>query len=231
MGKSAGSRSSAKHCESRSGAESSWGHQLLTYSAGQLYLATDFGAACALDARSGRIRWVVTYPSVERTAVERSDESAVGLLPPVVDEGIVYVKPNDGNDLLAIDAETGFVYWRRPSPGQIVHLIGITESTLIISGDQLWALDVETGRTIWRFGYDDVAGRGYGHGVIIGDEVLWPTREELFGVDVKSGRPIRRVLLRESLGVSGGHLLVSDRHLLICGPDHLTALRLIPRQF
>jgi outer membrane protein assembly factor BamB len=196
-----------------------------------LYWATDFGTVVAIDVHDGRIRWVVTYPAIERPAIDRSDESAVGLLPPLVDEGVVYVKPNDANELLAIDAGTGFVYWRRRPPGQIVHLLGVTASKLLVSGSQLWALDVETGRTNWRFGFDDAAGFGYGRGVVIGDRILWPTREELFSVDVDRGTPMRRVPLRDSLGISGGHLLVSDRHLLICGPDHLTAFPLIPGRF
>ena len=213
------------------GGRTELGARLLTLADGRLYLATDFGAIAALDARSGNVSWVVTYPSIERSAVARSDESSVGLLPPLVDEGVVYVKPNDAEELLALDAETGFPYWRRRPPGQIVHLLGVADSSLLVSGDQLWALDVGTGRTNWRFGYDDVAGQGYGRGAIVGDRVFWPTREELVSVDLSSGRPMRRIPLTESLGVSGGHLLVSDRRLLISGRDHLTALTLIPEQF
>lgn len=202
------------------------GHLLLTLTDDRLYLATDFGAVAAMETRTGRIAWVVTYSAFEHPAIDRSNESGMGLLPPIFHEGTLFVKPNDGDELLAIDAETGFVFWRRRPPGRIVHLLGIAGSTLIAGGDHLWAIDVETGRPRWRFGYDDATAFGYGRGAVIGDRIFWPTREDLFAIDVATGAAVRRVRLRESLGVSGGHVIVSDDRLLIAGPDHLTAFKL-----
>jgi hypothetical protein len=203
------------------------GHQLLSYADGQVFHATGFGGVAALDARTGRIDWVVTYPSFDRETRARSDESRVGLMPPLYHEGTLLVKPDDADEILAIDAASGHVHWRRPTPGPVVHLLGAAGTRLFVSGHHLWSIDLDTGSVLWRFGFDDVGGYGYGRGVILGDRAVWPTHEELFVVDLASGQMHRRVRLYESLGLSGGNIIAGENRLLIAGPDHLTAFELL----
>lgn len=199
------------------------GHQLLTRAADRLFFATDFGGIGCLDTQTGALRWVVTYPVRDVLPVERSDESSIGLMPPLYYDGLIFVKPNDGDEMMAIDAESGRIIWRRRPPGRIVHLLGATGSSLLVSGDRLWSLDVDSGQPQWVFGYDDVAGYGYGRGAVVGDRVVWPLRDELIVVETGTGRLCDRVPLRSALGVSGGHLLIDGNRLLITGRDHLTA--------
>jgi hypothetical protein len=203
------------------------GHQLLTCADGQVFHATGFGGVAALDARTGRIDWVVTYPAEDRPARARSDEARVGLMPPLYHEGTLFVKPDDADQILAIDAASGHVHWRRTTPGPIVHLLGVAGTRLLAGGNHLWSIDVDTGTVRWRFGFDDADGYGYGRGVIVGDQVVWPTHEEVFAVDLATGQMRRRLRLYESLGLSGGNIIAAGNRLLITGPDHLTAFELI----
>ncbi len=43
-----------------------YGHRLLTLDSATLYYQTNLGAVAALDAETGSIRWVATYPRQER---------------------------------------------------------------------------------------------------------------------------------------------------------------------
>ena len=202
------------------------GHQLLTLSDGRLLCSTDMGAIAAVDVETGVIRWIVTYPSDPLSPTERSEESLNGVLPPLVSEGVAFIKPNDSDELLAIDIVTGAMLWSRSLPSQIVHLLGATGRDLYVSGDQLWCLDTMTGQMVWQFGYDDPAGFGYGRGVVAGDHIYWPTHESLYTIDRFSGQAVQRYPLAEVLGASGGNMVIANDLLLIAGPDHLTAFRL-----
>lgn len=202
------------------------GHQLLSLSHDRLLCATDMGAIAALDPEFGMISWVVTYPSDPLSPTERSEESRNGLIPPLVSDGVAFVKPNDSDQLIAIDIVTGAKLWSRSLPSHLVHLLGVAGRALYVSGDHLWCLNVMTGRTLWQFGHDDPAGFGYGRGVVTGDQIYWPTRESLYTVDRVSGRAVQRYPLTEILGVNGGNVAVADQRLLIAGPNHLTAFRL-----
>lgn len=202
------------------------GHQLLSLSGGRVYCSTDLGAVACLDAETGIIRWAVTYPSDSSSPIVRSEEGRFGLLPPLISDGRVFVKPNDSNRLMALDETTGALLWSRPLTSRIVHLIGVRGTNLYVSGDQLWSLDAMTGDVQWRFGYDDPAGFGSGRPAIAGDRVFWPTPDDLFVIDSTSGRATQRYPLREVLGVNGGHCLVAKDRLVIAGSDHITAFRL-----
>ncbi len=204
------------------------GHQLLSVSDGRVYCSTDLGAIAALDAETGVVRWVTTYPSIPLEALQRSNEAANGLLPPVCAEGCLFVKPNDADEVMALDAASGTVRWRRRLPGRVVHLLGVRGTGLFASGDQLWALDADTGAVRWRFGFDDPAAFGAGRGAITGDRIFWTTHGDLFTVDLRTGRPVQRYPLQELLEVFGGNIILSHDRMIISGPDHLTAFGLAP---
>ncbi|MCA9026584.1 MAG: PQQ-binding-like beta-propeller repeat protein [Planctomycetaceae bacterium] len=204
------------------------GHQLLSLSGDRVYCSTDLGAIASLDTETGVIRWIVTYASDPPSPTERSEESLYGLLPPLICDGRVYVKPNDSDRLMAIDLQTGTLVWSRSFPSRTVHLLGVAGTDLYVSGDQLWSIDTLTGQTNWRFGYDDPAGFGYGRGAIAGDHIFWPTHESLYTIDRRTGLAVQRYSLTDILGVSGGHIVLGHDRLLVSGPDHLTAFRLAP---
>ncbi|QDT40490.1 outer membrane biogenesis protein BamB [Gimesia alba] len=199
-------------------------HLLLTLAEGQLYLSTDMGAIASLDSRDGKINWLVTYASQEGVNKhELSDHMETGLVPCVYDRGILFAAPQDSTELMALDADTGLLLWRRELPHQIRNLLGVNGSTLIASGNQLWGLDRVTGVVKWKLGSQDPEGYGYGRGVLAGDYVYWPLREEILVVDSERGTLTQRIALRALHGKTGGNLIIAGQQLLVAQPRQVTA--------
>ena len=83
------------------------GHQLLTLGDGRLFLNTGTGAIAALDAVTGRILWVITWPTrSDETYDEESNPQRHGLVPGLYHRGILYAV-TEANELFALDATTG----------------------------------------------------------------------------------------------------------------------------
>ena len=203
------------------------GQNLLTLGDGRLFLTTGTGAVTALDAATGRIQWVVTYQSDgKNTPHELSDPRRHGLTPCVFHRGIVYAAPNDSNLIYALDAATGHPVWRQQYPDQILHIVGVIDGRLILSGQSIWAVDASTGASAWpqRIGFADPAGRGYGRPALSHDFLYWPTRDEILRIDHRRGIVVGRIRLREDFRQSGGNLVIADGKLLIAQPDGLVAL-------
>lgn len=199
-------------------------HLLLTLAEGQLYLSTDMGAIASLDSQDGKINWVVTYPSEEDVSrSDLSDHMTTGLVPCLYDQGILFVAPQDTRRLMAFDATTGLLLWERDWPEQIRNLLGVTANTLVVSGNQLFGIDRANGALRWKTGYLDPEGFGYGRGLLAGDNVYWPLREELLVVDTERGLLRQRIALHALQGTTGGNLIVAGDQLLIAQPHRVTA--------
>ncbi len=202
-------------------------HLRLTLAQDSVFVSTNEGAIAALNAHDGLIRWLRTYP-VESPFSSRS-RRRTGDTSGLFHEGVLYVAPLDSRMLLAIHAESGLLLWQREWPDPIQDLLGITNSTLIVSGRSLWGVRLDTGEPAWpqrRVGFDDPEGSSFGRGVLVRNEIWWPTKEELFVVAADSGRILRRIGLRELTGRSLGSLaawgpfqVVSHHNkLLVLGP-------------
>lgn len=198
-------------------------HLLLTLAEGQLYLSTDMGAIASLDSLDGKINWIVTYPSQEEvTKGELSDHMKTGLVPCLYDRGTVFVAPQDSSLLMAFDADSGLLLWQREFPERIRNLLGVNRSTVFVSGNQLFGLNRATGSVVWKVGYQDPEGFGYGRGVLAGNSVYWPLREEILVVDAERGSLKQRIDLRRMHGGTGGNLLITGNRLLIAQPQKIT---------
>jgi outer membrane protein assembly factor BamB len=198
-------------------------HQLLTLAGERLFYCTNAGAIAALDARDGTVVWVTTYPRSESESVAAFNKRQVhGPNPCVFHDGLVFAAPTDGDRILAYDAETGVLKWEQELNGRVQQILGIAGSRLIAAGDLLWALDVETGAVRWRDGRADPAASTWGHGLIAGDLVYWPRREEIRLVDVATGTVERQINLAEHYGlVGGGNLTIAGGMLLLAQSDRL----------
>ena len=200
-------------------------HHLLTLAENRLFYSTDMGAVAALDARDGALLWVVTYDRREKPSAEvLSDHTKWGLTPCLFHQGTVVVAPNDFDGVMAIDAMSGIVLWKRKLRGGIRHLLAVRDGMLILSGDRLWGLNLHNPeRGGWQIGFDDPAAHGYGRGLVAENLVYWPTRDEIFIVDYATGRIVRRVALSALHGVHGGNLIIANGMLLIAQPNRLVA--------
>jgi len=218
-------------------------HLLLTESGGRLYVNTNAGAAAAVNADDGRLLWLVKYPRTGlRTDHPDQPEQHLfrDLMPCLAWKDLLIVAPADCDRMFALSAMSGELVWSLP-PGEAddaVHLLGVADDTLIATGDYFYWIDAYSGRLMTQFPRGKLGGaeqsapspRGYGRGLIAGDQVWWPTRESLMVLDARpvlsdfgyQGRLKREISLLER-GATGGNLVVADGVLLIAGADKLMA--------
>jgi hypothetical protein len=204
-------------------------HNLLSLDQGVLYLNTNLGAVAALDAGDGRIRWLTRYPRAPLSSgeVERSGRYLLrDLNPCLVDRDTVFVAPSDSDRIFALDASTGMLVWQT-SPGQAedaVHLLGAGPRYLLASGDRIYWIDRSTGSVHARFPERIEADlRGYGRGVLVGEHLLWPTRDRIYVLSQDEARSVRQPIELAPIGMTGGNLVPAGDVLLVAGADRLAA--------
>ncbi len=122
---------------------------------------------------------------------------------------------------MALESGSGTTLWQRSLPGGIDHLLGAKNGILIASGDGLWGLALATGNVRWHVGYNDPLGFGYGRGILAGDVVYWPTREEIFVVDQATGGIRRRIPVSARDGEKGGNLILAGDSLIVAQPRRI----------
>lgn len=210
------------------------GHRLLSLEGSVLYYQTNLGALAALDAETGGILWVATYP---RREVGRGFDAAErDLNPAVVHDGLVFIAPSDSASILAFEAQTGRLKWRTdsiPNEVKINHLLGVAHGRLVATGDRVLLFDVRDGKLL-RAWPDSGAREGFGRGLLAGDRIYWPTRNEIEVLDQREGgRAAPPIKLAETYRTTGGNLAVGDGYLIVSQSDGLAVFcqnsRLIER--
>jgi len=207
-------------------------HNLLSLDQGILYFNTNLGVVAAVRASDGQMLWVTRYPQIA------SDESAPygpshgpdrGLTPCLIHQGLVIVAPSDCNRVFALDAATGLLLWSTApeAADEVRYLLGVGGGNLIASGRRLYWINAETGQIIARFpGGPDEALRGYGRGILAGDQVYWPTRDRIYVFDQQGPQQTRQPIDLAPLGLTGGNLLIAHGWLLIAAADRLSAFEM-----
>jgi outer membrane protein assembly factor BamB len=204
-------------------------HNLLTYDQGTVYINTNLGAVAALAARDGRVRWATLYPRAKKTAPDGRDKRTAhfyrDLNPCVYHRGKLLVAPADCACVFALDAASGELVWESRLPEDVVHLLGVGRGNLLASGDALWWIDVEGGKVLKR--WPDTTPLGHGRGILMGDEVIWPTAEALYVFDqdpAGAAKPRSPILLSERQA-EGGNLVAARGLFVIASPDKLYAFK------
>jgi outer membrane protein assembly factor BamB len=198
-------------------------HQLLTAGDDAVFLATGLGAIAAVEAEDGSPRWVVTYETGERDNPQSEQERRENA-PCLFAQNIVVAAPSDSNAIFALDSRTGATLWRRVLPGGVEHLLGTKDGVLIVSGRALWGLSLATGRPVWPpVAFTDPASFGFGRGILAGDVVYWPTREDIYVVEQATGVPRRRIPLLARYAESGGNLVLAGEHLVVAQSRRIVA--------
>jgi outer membrane protein assembly factor BamB len=202
-------------------------HNLLTLDQGTLYYNTNLGAVAALSARDGRLRWITVYPRARRASPSGQDKRTAhfyrDLNPCIYDGGRVLVAPSDCESIFALDAGSGEMIWESHLPEDAVHLLGVGHGNLLASGDSLWWIDARRGKVVKR--WPDTTPLGYGRGILMGDQIVWPTRDALFVFDqrVTPDQTTDPIPLGPGREASGGNLVTADGLLLIATSDRIFA--------
>jgi outer membrane protein assembly factor BamB/tetratricopeptide (TPR) repeat protein len=210
-------------------------NRLLTLDGPTIYYQTNLGAVASLDAESGGIRWLATYPWQGRNAMGQGHER--DLNPAVVHDGLVIVAPDDAPAIYAFDASTGRMAWKTepiPEEVKLTHLLGVAKGNLIATGDRVLWIDAQTGRLAHSWPDNAQAVHGFGRGILAGDRIYWPTETEIHVLDQSTGlmadAPIK---LQETFQCGGGNLAVGDGYLIVAQANSLVVFcqnsRLIDR--
>jgi outer membrane protein assembly factor BamB len=105
--------------------------------------------------------------------------------------------------------------------------LGVKDGILVVSGEKLWGLNLASGEVVWHVGFTDPASFGFGRGILAGNVVYWPTREDIYVVDQTTGRLRRRIPLLARYVESGGNLVLAgdflavaqSRRIVVFGPN------------
>lgn len=143
------------------------------YHQGTVYVTTNAGAIAALDAVSGRIKWLMRYPywphihdATRQFGKTRSGVYTDGSWRPhhpmfwfnqrplLIGERL-YVVPVDTRLMLCLDRRTGKVLWSRAKRSSgFTHFMGAAktgELVMVNNGREVELLDPATGKANWRF--------------------------------------------------------------------------------
>jgi len=226
-------------------------HRLLTLDGPTLYYQTNLGALASLDAETGAIRWLATYPWPGRGGAGGGFNGgfAMGngggssplqqrdLNPAIIHDGLVIIAPDETPHLFAFDAGTGRQVWQTdaiPEDVKLTHLLGVAQGNVIATGDRVLWFDVKTGKLAHSWPEKATGTQGFGRGLLAGDRVYWPTRTEIHILDQATGlRADAPIRLGETYGVEGGNLAVGDGYLVVAQGNSLVVFcqnsRLIER--
>ena len=216
---------------------------LLTLQDDTLYCNTNLGVVAALHTVDGGVRWLTEYPRADwrdESPDRDTRHHFRDLNPCLPHDDLLIVAPQDCNRIFALDALTGRKIWETAAEQAVdaVHLLGVGQEQLLVSGDYLYWFDVHTGQLAGQFpaprkstaGHALPSPRGYGRGILAGKHVYWPSRESIFVFEQRTaktrsgGRPVlvRRIPLVPR-GATGGNLVLADGVLLMATPDKLFA--------
>jgi hypothetical protein len=194
---------------------------------GTLVFSTNYGVVAALDSRTGIVEWLVKYLGKHQLLQRHRTAGS----PPVIAGSLVYVLPQECEDLLCFDRWTGL---EAPLPKlsedltdawqHVTHLIGGTGEWLAFSGARNLALRPLDGQVVRL---PDSEPAHFGRGTISGGRLYLPTRNELSIFDTSTWKMVET--LKWSEASSSGNLLVagpllihlSDRLDLYTSPDLL----------
>ena len=195
-----------------------------------IYLATEMGATAALDAATGRVRWLVQYP---RSSSAAQPANRLSLASPAAGRCVVVgdrviAAPSDSDRLFAWDAGTGRRLWEAPRPEGST-ITGVVPSfdgaVVVLAGRQITTHDSLTGARRMTWPESPNAGlRGVGDAALAGGELFWPTRDTLYGIDPVGGGFTRPPIDLRPLTTAGANVTATDYGLLVCGPK---AMRLL----
>jgi outer membrane protein assembly factor BamB len=196
---------------------------------GVVYHSTSFGSVTALDADTGRIKWVTEYRQIEVRAPRGyyADPRQISWEnnAPVVEAGVVVVTPLDSPNFYGYRVTDGKRLWkasrrRYAADADMRYIMGASDGRVILGGGhEIRCLDVASGKLTWRAPLRGrlVAGRG----CIAGQTVCVPVdRNEVFLFGLGSGKRTGRFALN-----STGNLLLAGDNLVISGNGTLAVHR------
>ena len=199
---------------------------------GLAYYASDQGTVAAVDLADGSPLWLAQYeqsvPMECKLRTVGGEETSITAPPnrPILAGDTLFVLPADSEHLLALDAATGAVKWRRKRShdGAVaLFLLAADNQRVILSGSAVFRLDARTGVLVWRSVPLDSF--PVGRAVLASDYVMAPVEGSIAMIDIRAtGRlaePVRWKTWRRDR-VGSGNLTLLDGRLLVARNDSLS---------
>jgi outer membrane protein assembly factor BamB len=139
-------------------------------------------------------------------------------------DGLLIVAPSDTPAIFALDADSGQMVWTTDKLPDALHLLGVAQQNLVVSGNRLSVLDVRSGEIRFVWPESEHAGiRGMGRGAVAGEEIFWPTRTEIYVLHVATGAQTRTPISLRAISENGANLAAANGRLIVAGREHLMA--------
>ncbi len=162
----------------------------------RLYVTPHLGCVACLDAASGGIRWLTTYPRADFPANDSREASrwqrGLGAMHLRGDSLVLLAA--DCERVFALDGILGELKWcsRRELMNDAVYVLGATEDDVVLMGESVYWLDAASGQVKacyperWvNVGQDRVDPHSaYGRGVWAGDSVWYPAQDAIIRVSL-----------------------------------------------
>ncbi len=204
---------------------------LLAEEGGTIVITTNYGVVAALESASGSLEWVAKYLNESRTKRQSHRPAAS---PPVIAGSLVYVLPQDCDDLLVYDRWTGL---EAPLPkltqevllSDIVHLLGRSGDWLVLSGPKNVAIRPLDGQVVSLPDADP--GQRFGRGVLQGERLYLPTQTDLTTFDTRTWKALESLKWPER--TKPGNPLVAGPYFIQMSErlDLYTSLELLKSRF
>jgi len=190
---------------------------------GEVYVNTGISSLAAVNAFSGEVKWVTTYPRVQ-FGDKRSGQSWTGYdlrmctvktlsrgpLSPIVSDDLIFAVPKDGGGLLAVERQTGTVRWNRDL-FDARFIAGVADGNILLGDDTITAINMTSGTVSWTYSLNGQS--LYGQPLLAGGSLYLPGDHELQRIDARTGQRQAswpwdaRVGPLSNLVASGGHLV------------------------
>lgn len=195
-----------------------------------VFVGTNLGAVAAVDAWTGRIRWLRAYTRVDpgqgtgllsRNALP---EHPFDYHPLFCTDDVIVALPTDSASLLVIDPNDGSMIGDVPRStlGDPVTLLGMFDDRLFALGRELTCWDLREGRTLWTRPRPDEPIRG--RPALTRSAVYWPCTGGIVRWDLQSPEPRRTEWDDPALA---GNLLATPDQLIALS---VTTLSLLERK-
>ena len=166
---------------------------------GEIYIATGMSSAAAVNAFSGEVKWIASYPKISfgdlragrtwmfDTRLRTYKMFASGPLSPMLCDDVLIIAPHDGSGVMAFDRQSGAILWHKEMLG-CRFLAGLADGNVLVCDDTISAVNAVTGNVAWE--YTPRGQHLYGQPTLSGGVLYLPLEKELQRLDAKSGRLI-----------------------------------------
>lgn len=194
----------------------------------RLFVDTHGGALVQLDVGNGQLHWGLNYES-ETFKTNRfwggdMQVTRRTVSPPLLVNGVLYVKGMLSSRLYSVDPRRPRVLWKRPVPESAM-LLGVDAERFYLGGEDIAAYDLKSRKLLWsvRVNLDTT----YAEPLCTGQRIYHFGARGIYEIDKASGR-VEKLFRGDDLNSLGGRLLVSSGKLLAISNLAISAYELEP---